>query len=106
MRKRVLNESGKFSDFKGERVLHEVKPSGQAVAERKELEKRAEAVGVSPNNPVDGGLSEDDREKVKAGMSIPEMKALAKMRGISIPSNVKKSADIQEFLLNGEEEDL
>ena len=106
MRKRVLSEGGKFTEFSGERTLVPVKSGDKAVAERKELEKVAEVAGISPNNPEAGGLSAEDREKVGGAMSIPEMKALAKMRGVAIPSKVKKNAHIRDFLLREEEVEL
>lgn len=53
-----------------------------------------------------GSLSDEDKEKVLAGMSIPEMRKLAKDAGIKIPADKKKAVDIKSFLLQDEEDDL
>lgn len=50
------------------------------------------------------GLSEADKEKVRAGISIPEMRKLAKDRGVKIPSTAKKAIEINNFLLGVEVE--
>lgn len=46
------------------------------------------------------GLTMDDREIVEAGISIPEMRKLAKDKGITIPGDKKKAVDIKAFLLD------
>lgn len=45
------------------------------------------------------GLSEEDKEKVRAGISIPEMRNLAKNREMKIPKEHKKAAEIKAYLL-------
>jgi len=55
-------------------------------------------------SPVVEGLTEDDKEVIKAGISIPEMRAIAKSRNITIPSKNKKAIDIQSFLLDESDE--
>lgn len=49
------------------------------------------------------GLSEADKETVRAGISIPEMRKLAKDKKVVIPKEAKKALDIKAFLLAGEE---
>ena len=68
----------------------------------KDLEDKPSIVkyllGAEKDNSGEG-LSEADKEKVRAGISIPEMKKLAKDKGIEIPAGTKKSAEIAAFLL-------
>lgn len=46
------------------------------------------------------GLSEADKEKVRAGISIPEMRKLARDKKVVIPKEAKKALDIKAFLLS------
>ena len=68
--------------------------------------KKGKGVEVSDETLAAGGgdknstLSQEERDKVEAGMSIPEMKSLAKKRKIVIPSVMKKKADIASYILN------
>lgn len=56
--------------------------------------------------PAKNVLSREEKDKVEAGLSIPEMKALAKQKEIKIPSALKKKDDIASFLLaDGKEGD-
>lgn len=47
-------------------------------------------------------VSKDDAHAI-GKMSIPEMRAYAKEKGIKIPGTKKKAADIKDFLINGEQ---
>lgn len=46
------------------------------------------------------GFSVADKDAVIAGISIPEMRAMAKKYGIKIPAKIKKADAIKEFLLD------
>lgn len=61
---------------------------------------------ISSQAPAVEGLTEEDKEVIKAGISIPEMRKLAKERSVVIPKDKKKAIDIQAFLLEEEDEDL
>lgn len=50
-------------------------------------------------------LSEDIKEKIRAGISIPEMRKLAKEAGIKIPKDKSKAIDMKEYLLQDEEDE-
>ena len=74
----------------------------------KELEKKeaiAEFLIGGPLEEVEG-LTEMEKEQVRAGISIPEMRKLAKARGIKIPKGVTKSADVKAVLLAKKEEEV
>tara|TARA_R110000782_G_scaffold256878_2_gene346105 strand:- start:1330 stop:1782 length:453 start_codon:yes stop_codon:yes gene_type:complete len=146
-KRRVLNEDGSFSDFKGPKPTYKVIPQEQKIAERKAMEELAHGHGFNPNNPIAGGLSvadkkfiegaskeaiealysvrgvelgelpedtksekivgltEEDKELIEVGISIPEMRKLAKDRGVNIPGDKKKAIDIKAFLLDEEDEE-
>lgn len=145
--RRVLLDSGKFIDYNGPAPERRVISPEKKIAERKELESLATKYGFNPNNPPEGGLSDEDRDLIKtlseegvkalfktrgvdyidksnegemlvsdgisindkhaiiSGISIPEMKLMARKYNIAIPKTIKKAESIKKYLLDyGSEE--
>ena len=101
--KRVLNEDGSFSTFRGNVTVAPRKSVEQTVKEREMVEQTAANIGVNPNNPAQGGLSEDDKEKIKGGMlDVQGMMTLAILRGVSIPTGEQWDANSLGAFLLGE----
>ena len=60
------------------------------------------------SNALEGSkeLSPEDIESITAGISIPEMRKMAKSIDLVISKDLKKAKDIQEFLLSTVEDEL
>jgi hypothetical protein len=107
--KRVLNEDGSFSKFMGKTTLPSTprKTVEQKIKERGMIEQTAANIGVSPDNPAQGGLSDDDKEKIKGGMlDIQGMMSLAILRDVAVPTKSDWTAKSLAAHLLGETEDL
>jgi len=100
---RILGEDGKFREYKGPKAEKKIyKSIEQKVAEQKAQE------GSSVKEAVKDeiiSLTDDEKSQIKAGLSMPEMKALAKRANIEIPKGTKSKKDLVKVLLS-EEDDL
>ena len=75
----------------------------------KEVATVEDAVKFLLGEKASGGesVSEADKEKVRAGISIPEMRKLLKAANIQLPKEFKKASEIKGFILSSDrEEDL
>lgn len=110
--KKTLTEARRSKDLiqlNKERKLQGLAPIADKKLDQRTREFQNDTELASGSTVVEKNvLSKEEKDKVEAGMSIPEMKALATSKEIKIPAKLKKKADIASFLMNNgkEESDL
>ena len=103
MKPRVLGENGKFTTFKGKRILTKIKSPAQKDMERKKSEHLATAHGISVEGPIEGGLSENDKILVRSGeLTLQALLALAELRMIALPKGLASKKDVTNAILKEE----
>lgn len=97
MKKRIL-VGNKFVPYTGKVEKYKTTGRDAKIAQRKDHEALAEKAGFDPNNPDEGGLSQEDVAAL-TGMSYPKMVTLANARKIDVPDSVETADQLRQHLM-------
>lgn len=105
MQKRILREDGKLVPYVGGFTKATVKSPEQKMAERVVLEDKAKQGGFKSDNPVVGGLTDEDKDLIRGGMKLVDMLNLAITRKMVLPNTLETKDEFTSFLLNEKKEE-